>query len=82
MNIAEVGIICAICTPLITGTGMVAKFYGDNTYVLISETLEAKLYDYRERIFLLEQKDIITEDEENHLLYLKLRAQELETKIN
>jgi hypothetical protein len=56
--------------------------YGDNRWITISSTLEAKLYDYQEKIWILERQDVLTEDDKDALEFYKLKEKELEQKLN
>lgn len=62
------------------GTG--AKFYGDNTYLLVADSLKGQLYQKEEEIFRLEQIDNPTEEEQDLIEFLRLQKKRLELELD
>jgi hypothetical protein len=68
--------------PAITIFLVAMQAYGDNRWITISSTLEAKLFEYQENIWLLERQDVLTEDDKDKLEFYKLKVLELEQKLD
>ncbi len=80
MNLTDVGIIFAICTPLVAGVGAGGKYYADHEYVTIASQNQKLLWDIEDEISYLQRKandGTITQDERNRLATLKERRRHL-----
>lgn len=75
-------IVLALLLPAIWIFGYGVQLYADHRYITITSTLEAQLYEYQEKIWLLERQDSLTEDEKDKLEFYQLKEQELEQKVN
>jgi len=77
MNISDIGIVFAICSSVVTGGGFIATTLGDQRYLLVAESLQGKISDYQEKIYLLE-KDGITPSEQEDIDFYNLQIKQLD----
>ena len=77
MNLADAG----IYLTLISALGGSAKFYADNTYLLVADSLKGQLYQKQEQIFRLEQQRDLSEDDREFLNFLKLQEKRLQQEL-
>lgn len=87
MTLTNVGVIYGVVVSMaaVTGTGL--KFYGDNTYLLIADSLKGQLYQKQEQIFRLEQQCLdpsctsLEKPDWDYLKFLKLQEKKLQIEL-
>lgn len=71
-----------VALAVVGALGGGAKFYGDNTYLLVADSLEGQLFQLKRDIKRMELEDGLTPKEEAYLEFLQEQAEELEQKLD
>ena len=73
-----------LATPMVVVTALSGggKFYADNTYVLVSDSLQGQLFQLERDIKRMELSDDLTPEDEAYLRFLELQADQLREELD